>query len=355
MANLEISDFLREHHSETTVTVDVRTPAEFAHAHIPGAVNLPLFDDDERAVVGTTYKEDGRHEAIKVGLDLVGPKMRSLVERVEMLAGPPGARTVLVHCWRGGMRSRSVAWLLGLYGWEVSTLDGGYKSFRRWVLDRLENPPSLLVLGGRTGSRKTEILAELELRGASVIDLEGLANHRGSAFGALQMPEQPSQEQFEALVALALDALPARGERVWIEDESRMIGVRKVPDTLMKAMRASPVIALEVAFEARVAHLVETYGEASLEELAASFERIRKRLGPERSSSALEALAAGDLETAVRVALDYYDRAYDYGLSRRDAARVHWIAVEPAEAVARVEALGHEIVRDADSGDVDER
>lgn len=321
MGKLSVQQFLEVQRSSDAVTFDVRTPAEYEHARIPGAHNLPLFDNDERAVVGTAYKQDGREHAIKLGLDIVGPKMRRLVEQAEELAGPPGARPLLVHCWRGGMRSGALAWLLGFAGWQVDTLDGGYKAFRRWVLERLESPPPLRVLGGRTGSGKTQLLHELRERGEAVVDLEGLANHRGSAFGALQLPEQPSQEQFEALLALALDALPPQVE-VWIEDESRMIGSCKVPDTLMAAMREATVLAVHVAAEQRVENLVETYGDAPPDGLVSSFRRIEKRLGAERTREALEALESGDVATAARIALAYYDKAYDYGLSRREPGRV---------------------------------
>lgn len=309
---------------------DVRTPAEFAQAHIPGATNLPLFTDEQRAVVGTSYKQDGRHEAIKIGLDFIGPRMRELVEAVEAVAGPPGQQPVFVHCWRGGMRSGSVAWLLDLYGWEVFALEGGYKAFRRWVLARLEEVPALLVLGGRTGSGKTRVLHALAERGEAVLDLEGLANHRGSSFGALELPPQPSQEQFEALLAVRLDELgPA--PRVWVEDESRMVGTCMVPATLMHAIRESPVVALNVPIEVRVAHLVEVYGDASRDELADAFRRIEKRLGGERTAAALQALADDDLATAARIGLEYYDKTYDYGLSKRPEQNLHWVEVRAAE------------------------
>ncbi len=344
MSRLAVEDIL-EMVTQGVPLFDVRTPSEFAHARIPGARNLPLFDDAERAVVGTTYKQDGRHQAIKVGLDLIGPRMRQLVEHVEAVVGPPDAeQPVIVHCWRGGMRSQSVAWLLGLYGYPVVTLDGGYKSFRRWVLARLEQVPPLLVLGGRTGSGKTQVLAELTDRGEPTIDLEGLANHRGSAFGSLEMPEQPAQEQFEALLALEFRRLEGTAGPIWVEDESRMIGYRVVPDTMMAAMRAARVVAFEVPTEERVAHLVEIYGDADRVGLAESFNKIRKRLGSERTTQALAALAEGDLAGAARIALAYYDKAYDYGLSRRDPDRVHWLPVATInDAAPAVLALAAEL------------
>jgi len=196
--------------------LDVRSPAEFAHAHIPGAYSLPLFSDEERKIVGTTYKQQSREAAIKVGLDFFGPKMRRMVEEVESFFdkkvqianglppdnGQQPSKIVLVHCWRGGMRSAGVAWLLDLYGFKVYTLIGGYKFFRCFVLRQFEVPFAFKILGGYTGSGKTEVLKQLARAGELIIDLEALANHKGSAFGNIGMPEQPSQEMFENLLAV---------------------------------------------------------------------------------------------------------------------------------------------------------
>ena len=334
MQTLAIDRFL-EAVRDGSVLLDVRTPSEYEHAHHPSAVNLPIFDDRERAEIGTIYKQNGRVSAIRAGLDRVGPRMGDIVDAVERIAGPPGARGVAVHCWRGGMRSASVAWLLDLVGWDVAVLDGGYKAFRRWVLARLERIPPLHVLGGRTGSGKTDVLAALAEQGAAVIDLEELANHRGSAFGAVERPPQPSQEQFEALLALALDDC---GEQsIWIEDESRMIGSCKIPDALMTALRSSDVHVLRADEPSRVRRLVDIYGTASTDELRVCFERIRKRLGPQRTTEAVAALNAGELAIAAQIALDYYDRAYEHGLSRRDPQSLHGVdtASDPS-ATARL-------------------
>ncbi|HVZ56322.1 MAG TPA: rhodanese-like domain-containing protein, partial [Chitinophagaceae bacterium] len=167
--------------------IDVRSPAEYGHAHLPGAVSLPLFSDGERKIVGTLYKQEGREPAIRAGLDFFGPKMRPMVETVASWAGSPGSApggppTVLVYCWRGGMRSAGVSWLLDLYGFRVYTLIGGYKRFRGYVLDTFRTLFPLRLVGGYTGSGKTELLGELRKMGQAVIDLEALAVHRGSAF-----------------------------------------------------------------------------------------------------------------------------------------------------------------------------
>ena len=181
--------------------IDVRSPDEYAHAHIPNAFSLPLFTNEERAEIGTTYKQQSREAAIKLGLPFFGNKMQNMIEQVEGWAASyektnGNKPTILVHCWRGGMRSAAVSWLLDLYGFKTEQLSGGYKAYRNWVLAQFEKNYSMKVLGGYTGSGKTEILLQLQKSKIPVIDLEGLAHHKGSAFGALGQHEQTSQEQF---------------------------------------------------------------------------------------------------------------------------------------------------------------
>ncbi len=327
--------------SHNAPVFDVRTPAEFENGSIPGAINLPLFTNEERAVVGTRYKEEGRHVAIREGLDIVGPKMREIVEFVEEHAGhPDNGNPVFVHCWRGGMRSGSVAWLLEMYGWEVHTLEGGYKAFRRWALDRVSQSVELIVIGGRTGGGKTEILHELARLGEPVIDLEGIGNHRGSAFGALGLGDQPSQQDFDNRLAWRLDELGDNGP-IWIEDESRMVGRCCIPKGFFSQMRASPVIVVDVPRARRVDHLVEVYGDAEVEVLQQRFEKISKRLGLERTKLAHQALGRGDIGDAANIALDYYDKAYDYGLSKRDEDTLHRLDNEPDYSAA---GLAHAVL-----------
>ena len=306
---------------------DARTPAEFAKGHLPGARNLALFDDEERAQVGTIYKQQSRRAAILEGLDIVGPKMRRLVEEVESSVGPPPA-DILVHCWRGGMRSASLAWLLEFYDYQVCTLAGGYKSFRRWVLDQLDRMPPLIVVGGYTGSGKTEILSALAARGEMVIDLEELAGHRGSAFGGLQLPEQPTQQQFENQLATEISWARQSGRPVWIEDESRLIGRRALPKAMIEAKRIAPVLFVEASTEARVERLLGVYGDASADLLRQGFHKIRKRLGGLRTKQAMQAVDDGNLADAAEIALNYYDQAYDYGLSHRRDERIHRLTID---------------------------
>jgi tRNA 2-selenouridine synthase len=294
--------------------IDVRTPSEFALGHIPGAVNVPLFSDDERAEVGTTYKKTGRREAVMVGLRLVGPRLDRFSEQLLEHAGAHGNRA-LVNCWRGGMRSASVAWLLENFECRVATLKGGYKAFRGWVLESFELPRKVSVVAGLTGSGKTAVLGELARLGQQVIDLEGLAHHKGSAFGALGEKEQPPQQQFEN--RLALEWRASDPERpLWLEDESRSIGRLGLPEAIWDQKKVGRFHFLELPDEERVRHLCEGYAAHPPEVLAGRVEAISRRLGSERVSRAIGAIENGDHATACRIVLAYYDKAYRHCLEK---------------------------------------
>ncbi len=293
--------------------LDVRTPAEFRQGHIPGAANLPLFSDGERAEVGTLYKQQGRQAAVRRGLALVGPRMEALAAELVTWSERSAGAPLRLHCWRGGMRSGSVAWLAQQLELPVLLLEGGYKSYRRWVLELFERPWPVHLLGGRTGSGKTELLLALRERGAAVVDLEGLAHHRGSSFGGLGLPEQPSSEHYENRLAAVLAPL-AGAEQIWLEAESAMVGRCRIPAGLWRQMKAAPVLAVERPLQERVDHLVTIYGAQDPLALAEATRRIAKRLGPQRTALALEAIEQGDWATACRQMLDYYDRCYDHDL-----------------------------------------
>jgi len=218
--------------------VDVRSPGEFDQGHIPQAINLPLFSDGQRTQVGTCYKQQGRQAAVLLGLALVGPRLQELAQGLSALAQP--GQPLRLHCWRGGMRSSSMAWLASSLELPVVLLDGGYKAFRRWVLASFERPLPLLLLAGRTGTGKTDLLQALAERGQAVVDLEGLANHRGSSFGGLGMAPQPSSEHYENLLAAALLALNERSP-IWLEAESAQVGhcrMLRPPQTWHKRQRS---------------------------------------------------------------------------------------------------------------------
>ena len=280
--NIEYFLELSKHHR----VIDVRSPGEYKHAHIPGAYSLPLFTDEERAVVGTAYKQESREIAIKHGLDFFGPKMKKMVEEVEPLVQRResavkdselrtlNSKTILIYCWRGGMRSGAVAWLLDVYGFKVYTLIGGYKKFRNYVLDSFKLPFDLKILGGYTGSGKTEVIKELKRKGELVIDLEDIAKHKGSAFGNIGMPKQPTQEMFENILGCELRTLryelPTNNRNIpqividhsaiWLEDESQRIGHINLPNELWYTIRKSQIYFLDIPFEERLKHLVEEYG-----------------------------------------------------------------------------------------------
>jgi tRNA 2-selenouridine synthase len=345
---LSIKEFIQQ--SKGQVLLDVRSPGEYSHAHIPSAISFPLFSDEERKIVGTAYKQKSREEAIKIGLDFFAPKMRKMVEEVEKLVQSRRVQSsksennskaadfelstlnsVLVYCWRGGMRSAAIAWLLDLYGFKVSTLAGGYKAFRNHVLQTFEQPFQFKILGGFTGSGKTEVLQELERRGELIIDLEKIASHKGSAFGSFKMPPQPTQEMFENLLACELEnknnrrenldlSLPFRGTGggIWLEDESQRIGNLNLPNALWDTMRKSPIFFMEIPFEERLNYLVDDYGRCDKEKLIESTRRISQRLGGLDTKNTIEFLEEGDVKEAFRILLRYYDKRYLKGLHNRE-------------------------------------
>jgi tRNA 2-selenouridine synthase len=370
---LPILEFLSA--STNAVLIDVRSPSEFNHAHIPGAVSIPLFTDEERKIVGTAYKQESRETAIKIGLDFFGPKMRRIVEQVEELVKNEKAKvnneateqlqtsnlkpqTINLYCWRGGMRSGAIAWLLDLYGFKVSVLAGGYKAYRNWALKTFEAPYNFKILGGFTGSGKTETLNALGKKGERIIDLEGIAKHKGSAFGNINMPEQPTQEMFENLLATELvngqwsmvnggdpgilkkNGLPATEEfeinipdssftidlpiaigtplTIWLEDESQRIGKINLPNAFWKTMRESPIYFLDIPFEERLEHIVEEYGSLNKEKLADAIMRISKRLGGVDTKLCLQYLEEGDIKACFSILLKYYDKHYLKALNNRE-------------------------------------
>lgn len=329
--------------------LDVRSPAEYKQAHIPGAYSLPLFSDEERKVVGTAYKQQSRETAIKIGLDFFGPKMRKMIEEVQDLVNNwrasgngsptamsdnrtiketektqrPSSSCILVHCWRGGMRSAGIAWLLDLYGYKVYTLIGGYKTYRNYVLETFQKPYEFKILGGYTGSGKTIVLKELEKNGENTIDLESIASHKGSAFGALGEPVQPSQEMFENLLSRALtkntDGFSTNAKSyIWLEDESQRIGLINIHHAIWSRMRQSPVYFMDIPFEERLNFLVESYGKHDKEKMVNAIIRIRKRLGGLETKTAIHFLLEDNMNECFRILLKYYDKYYLKGLNNRE-------------------------------------
>ena len=334
MKKLSVEAFLEK--AQNTVVFDVRSPGEYLHAHIPGALSMPLFSNEERAVVGTAYKQQSREQAIKIGLDYFGPKMRALVEQVEKILGP-NSKTVQVHCWRGGMRSGAVAWLLDMYGFEVYTLAGGYKAFRNWALARFDEPYSLNILGGYTGSAKTEVLQQLARQGQAVIDLEALAQHKGSALGGIGQPAQPSQEMFENMLATKLDAL--KTNKIWLEDESQRIGNLKIPNSLKEQMQQANLYFLDVPVAVRLHYLVTAYGKLPTEQIINAIIRIQKRLGGLDTKNAVAHLIEGDTKACFEILLRYYDKYYGKALAAKPTQNTKTIAVETMDITQMCQAL----------------
>lgn len=316
MNKLSATAFLKE--AEHLPIIDVRSPAEYASGHIPGAHNIPLFDNRERAVVGTIYKQVGRQEAMLEGLDLVGPKMRSFVEEAYQLA--PDSK-VLVHCWRGGMRSESFAWLLRTADMDIATLEGGYKAYRNHILESLAQPIQLLIVGGETGSGKTDILKSLAELGEQIIDLEALAHHKGSSFGGIGQAVQPSTEQFHNNLHADWRKLDL-SRRIWLEDESFSIGSVQLPYELWDQMKAATMIQVALPKEERVKRLVKEYGQQERAALITAIQRIEKRLGGLRTQQALEDLEKNQLHAVADKLLTYYDRSYHRNMDRRPAEQI---------------------------------
>ena len=322
-----IHDFLGT--AKTIPVIDVRTPLEYDHAHIPGAFNLPIFSNEERVQVGTTYKQQGREEAILLGFDFTGPKWSGFIKRALEIAPD---KKIGVHCWRGGMRSGAMAWALKLYGFEVYLLEGGYKAFRNWVLNKFTEQYHILILGGMTGSGKTRVLHELKRKGEQVIDLEALAEHQGSSYGSMGKENQPSQEYFENLFATELAAID-NTKPLWLEDESLTIGKRFIPNGIWHQMREATVLKMVVPANERIKFLASDYGRLNPDFLVESTERIGKRLGPVQTRDAVTAIRENRMEDFVKEVLIYYDKTYGTGQSKRLPSSIHAIECPDTDPV----------------------
>ena len=319
-----IEDLLRDRHQY--IVIDVRSPGEFNAGHIPGAYNIPLFSNEERARVGTLYTQVSREAAMEEGLVIAGVKMKLLLQAGKVIPNPANL-PLIIHCWRGGNRSKAMAWLYNFAGVKAARLSGGYKSYRTALHDYFENTPfHFQILGGCTGSGKTEILESLKHLGAQVIDLERIANHKGSAFGSIGETPQDSSEQFENNLFLEFLAMDP-GQPIWLENESKSIGRNQLPDALWHKMRESHLFSIEVDEDIRLNRALRYYSEpVDIDQLKISFEKIKKRIGGLDFQTAIQALDQHDLQTAAAIALKYYDKAYRFQLE-------DW----PADKVTRLE------------------
>lgn len=314
-----IKSFLEE--AKKIPVLDVRSPGEYEKGHIPGAVSFPLFSNDERKIVGIIYKKHGRKSAIRKGFEIVGEKYGEYLKKINEWSEH---EQVCMYCWRGGMRSGALAWLFERQGKKVILLKGGYKSFRRYLREYFAINRPLNILGGLTGSGKTETLQLLREMGEAVVDLEAISGHRGSAFGNLGFGQQPGNEQFENDLFNELRNFSVK-DPVWLENESRSIGRVIIPPELYSVMRKSVLFFIEADRETRIRRIVRDYGSFPPGDLISSIQRIHKKLGGQRAQAAIESVNRGDYSQAVDIILEYYDKTYQYGLEEKCFSEIHYI------------------------------
>jgi len=298
--------------------IDVRSPAEYALDHLPGAVNCPVLEDDERIAVGTMYKQVGAFEAKRLGAALVAKNIARHIETAWI--DKPREWRPLLYCWRGGNRSGAVAHIMAKIGWPVHQLEGGYKAYRNHVNWALAQEPAAAfkVICGTTGSGKSRLLEALQAIGAQVLDLEQLAMHRGSVLGNLPSQPQPSQKAFETAIWLKLRGFDTT-RAVFIESESKKVGNLRVPDALMTAMRASPCVALMLSRDNRVRLLMEDYRHFALDPAALNtqLDCLRTLYGREKIGRWQAMATGGQMEALVdELLVDHYDPAYSRSIDR---------------------------------------
>ncbi len=333
---------------ENQPLLDARSEGEFEKSHIPNAINLPVLNDQEREIVGTVYKKEGSEEAILKGFELVGPRFHEIQKKAIALFPE---RKILLYCWRGGMRSRIMSWLLRMVGFEVLRLKGGYKTYRNFTLETVRRPFQYLVLGGRTGSGKTVLLQSLAEKGEQMLDLEDLANHRGSSFGGIDKPKQPGVEQFENLLAEKL-LLCNSTKPIWVEDESRRIGSVILPDGFYHHLSESPRIVIKRTLTERIKLIKEEYASLPKEDLKKAVSRLTGKLGGLRTSQALADIDSERHESWIENMLVYYDKAYDFDLKKHNDSGMHQLSLEGEKldlACEKLVALKNSII-DGKSG-----
>lgn len=321
--------------SEVSI-LDVRSPKEFLKGHIPNAFSMPLFTDEERAVVGTKYTKQGKDLAVLAGLEFVGPKLVEMVRFARKKVNRQGA--IALYCWRGGMRSGSVAWLLETAGFKVYLLRGGYKAYRTYLREIVDHQQAdIRILGGMTGCGKTEILLKMKEMGCQVLDLEGYANHKGSAFGAIGQRPQPSAEMFENMLFDEWTNFDF-SKPVWLEDESKNIGSLFIFDELFSKMEQAPLYRIFIPKEERVMRLVREYSNFGNGLIREALAKIERRLGCDVYKYCLQALEENDYAKIADLTLRYYDKAYLNQNGKRNSKIID-IELEKDDPVANAEFL----------------
>ena len=319
---IEITEFLKQ--AEELTLIDVRTTKEYEKGHIPKAFNIPLFTNEERAEVGTKYKQESRDTALVQALEFIAPKITDFLDELQKISP---TKEILLYCWRGGLRSAGMAKLFEAEEYKTATLIKGYRAYRNYIRTSFEQKANIIILGGMTGTGKTDILREIENLGEQILDLEKIAHHKGSAFGSIGQDEQPTNEQFENNIFDCWNKFNLK-KRIWIEDESQLIGKVSIPDPLFNQIRLNRVINIELAKEIRIERLVREYSNANIELLKQPIKSISKRLGGLNTKLAIESLEKGDFRNTADIVLTYYDKAYNYGLTIRKQQTVKTLKLE---------------------------
>ena len=300
--------------------IDVRSPGEHYKGNMPNSLNIPLFDNEERSIVGTVYKNYGREKAVIQGLDFLADKIDNMVNKLfealnvyksKKVGSQIEEPTLKIYCARGGMRSQSISWLLEKYNQRNVTLRDGYKSYRKWALESFNQEWRINLIGGKTGTGKTKLLKLLDENNYQIIDLEGLACHRGSTFGGIGMKEQPSNEQFENNIAEKLKGFK-KSNKIFVEAESANIGRCKIPHEFFSQMKSAERIEIKKSESNRLDELIKTYSIYEEKDLIEAVLRIKKRLGPQRTKIAIESIKNEDWRSVCKSVLEYYDKCYEY-------------------------------------------
>ncbi|UVI32823.1 tRNA 2-selenouridine(34) synthase MnmH [Paenibacillus spongiae] len=333
--DLTIEELLELQRKGEVELIDVRSPSEYAESTIPGSVNIPIFDDAERAEVGTLYKQESIEAAKDKGLEIVSRKLPAFIRAI---SDTEHARKV-VFCWRGGMRSKTSATLASLMGLRMYRLTGGFRAYRKWVVQKLEGIselPPCYVINGYTGTGKTELLNRLEQLGYPVINLEAMAQHRGSIFGHIGTRPN-NQKSFESLLIQALIRLE-NAPYLIVEGESKRVGKVVLPDFIMKAKEKGTALFVEIPFEARVANLINDYNPKDYkEEYLKSFARIEKRIHTPVAAEIRRSLQEEQYDDAARLLLEhYYDPRYQFAMEQYDHGRITVRAVNTDQALKEI-------------------
>jgi tRNA 2-selenouridine synthase len=308
--------------------IDVRSEDEYIQGHIPDAINYPLLKNEERKQVGICYKQKGKQAAIELGYQLVGLHFATYIKDILKLTQN---KPIVFYCFRGGLRSTIMSQLLSNAGKvPIYQIKGGYKTYRHWAKKTMETTKHIYILGGFTGSQKTERIHTFAELGMQTIDLEGLANHRGSALGHINKTKQPSVESFENVLAWQWAKINPL-KPLWLEDESRSIGKVQIPESIYKQMRNAITFRVNVPIKSRINHIINIYGKGDKKDLIEATKSIQKRLGGKRCNEAIEHLEKNDIKAWVEILLEYYDDGYKFGQNKRNILSVLEMEVETFE------------------------